>query len=55
MSNILTFNKLISPISIEYKDGYFHVYELNTAISKHESLEEAQWIRTVLETETKVA
>ena len=39
----------ISTISIEYRDGFYEVLELATAISKHDSLQEAQWVRSILE------
>lgn len=38
-------------INIEYKDGYYQVYEGATSISKHKDLNEAQLIKSVLESE----
>lgn len=39
----------VSVISIDYKDGYYEVTELAKPISKHKCLQEAQWVRSVLE------
>ncbi len=44
-------NPCISRMSIEYNNGYFEVFELTTVISRHASLQEAQWIKNVLENE----
>ena len=41
----------ISPVVIEYNNGYFEIYNLATPISKHESLQEAQWIKNILDSE----
>jgi hypothetical protein len=45
----------ISIFSIEFKNGFYEVHELNAAISKHQNLQEAQWIRSVLESEATMA
>ena len=42
----------ISAMSIEYRDGFYEVIELATPISKHKCLQEAQWIKSVLERES---
>lgn len=54
-SNVTSMHTFISSFSIEYRGGYYHVLELNTPVSKHETLTEAQWIKSVLESESKVA
>ena len=41
----------ISIMSIEFNNGYFEVFELNTPISKHKSLKEAELIKSVLDRE----
>lgn len=41
----------VSTISIEYKNGFFELSEWNVPISKHDNLKEAQWIKSVLESE----
>ena len=46
-------NSYISNVSIEYKDGQFEVREDAVAVSTHASIEEAQWIKSVLDRENK--
>lgn len=43
---------ITSTVNIEYKNGFFQVYELTTPISKHKTLSEAQWIKSVLDAES---
>ena len=42
-------NACISRMSIEYINGFYEVFELATPVSKHASLSEAQWIKSMLE------
>jgi hypothetical protein len=44
-------NGCVSRVSIEYNDGHFEVREMNTAISKHACLQEAQSIKSMLDSE----
>ena len=39
----------ISNISIRYQHGTYEVFDENTPVSKHTTLPEAQWVKSVLE------
>jgi hypothetical protein len=46
-----TADDFISQVTIEYRKGYFELFELNTPISRHETLKEAQLIKEMLDLE----